>query len=142
MESRWGRLAGIGDALDGAVDGLAAQVYLIEDEVVWRLRFHVPRFQSRGREVFEVVGHDHLCPRSDRRRKHMAVVRVWQFDRLDEGLIPRHQAVADRRIQEAAGASKSLGIEVGSIGAQSVEDLIEDPVRPLCLDQPSLSDSN
>jgi hypothetical protein len=56
----------VGHALHRAADRVAAEVDLVEDEVVGRLRFHVPRLEDTRGEVLQVVRDDHLGTCLDR----------------------------------------------------------------------------
>jgi hypothetical protein len=57
-----------------------------------------PLGQSLRREVLEIPGHDELSIDLDRGRQNVPVVRIGKVKRLDQGLITRHKAIANRPV--------------------------------------------
>ena len=102
----------------------------------------VPLLQHGGREVLQVARHDHLGACLDCCREHVAVIGVRKIEGVDQGLVARHEAVADRAIHQVASTGQPPRIKVGPVRREVAEDLIEDLVGPLRLDQSRLSDAD
>jgi len=82
-------LPGVGDALNGAVPGLAIEVDLVEDEVVGMFRLDVPLAECLGREVLDVRSDDHLGAGGDGSGEDMPVVGVRDRQCVDERFVSR-----------------------------------------------------
>lgn len=72
----------------------------------------------------------------DRGGQDVPVVGVGEVELVDQVLVAGHGHVADRVVHRTAGAIQTCGVEVGAVGAQVVEHLIENPICPLRVHQP------
>lgn len=77
-----------------------------------------------------------LGARLDRRCQHMPVPRVGKLQSLDQRLIPGHQAVPDRGVHQIAQTTEPRRRDIWPVPTQRGDHLIQDLVRPLCLNMP------
>jgi hypothetical protein len=78
----------------------------------------------------------------DRCGENVPVVGVGQVDDLDERLVVHDQHIPDRLVHQFPGAVQLDRVQVGTIALEVAKGLVEDPVRPLRLDEASLGDAD
>ena len=106
----------------------------VDDELVGGLRLDAVGGQCVGREVADVVGHDHLCAAADGGGEHVAIVRVGQDEPVDQVLVARNDTVLHRVAHERPGAGEP-GCQLGSLTDDRVDHLVEDLLTPSGLEQ-------
>jgi hypothetical protein len=104
---------GVGDALDGAVDGLAIKINLVEDELVGVFRVDVPFREVADREVAEVGGDDDLSAGLDRCREDVSIVEVGELEPVDEAARSRAPDNPAQPGASAAGRARAAGSRSG-----------------------------
>lgn len=93
-------------------------------------------------KVLQVVGHDHLGACPDGSRQNVTIIRIRKLESSHQRLVSVDKTVANRTDHELACSRQSTRLQVGSIQAQVLEDLVEDLVSPLRLDKPCLGDTD
>ena len=82
-----------------------------------------------GKSV-QVVRDDRPRPAVDRRRQHVAVVRVGEGQGGDEGLVASDKAVGDVLIHQLPTPGEAFGRDVRAVGQDVPRPLVVDLVRP------------
>lgn len=72
----------------------------MSDEIIGMLRIDSVRGDTVFGEIFQVIGDDHAGLATDRGGKNMTVVRIGQFELVDEVLIARHEAIGDCTVHQ------------------------------------------
>ena len=106
------------------------RVQVAIEEFVGTLDFAAEGSNALNGKILEVPRYDHVAASDDGSRKHVAVVRVREFDRGNERTIPCDQAVTGGSIHEIASAFERGTIAMRLIAQEGVDPLSMDVCRP------------
>lgn len=116
---------GTGDRGDDSAEGVRVVLVQSGEEVVGMRHRDAPWCQPVRGEVAEVSGDDHLGFGVDRGGQNVPIVRVGKVELIDQVLVAGYGHIPDRIVHQTAGAIQTRGVEVGAVGAQVGEHLIE-----------------
>lgn len=118
-------------------DTRRSEVDDIQHEVVGGLGFNAVPIEHTLREVVQIVGHDHLGTGSNRGGEDVTVVRVWQGDAHDKGLVSRDEAVRDRLAHALGRPAHRIDIRASLLDDAS-DHLVQDLRAPSGSEEPGL----
>jgi hypothetical protein len=137
----WRAEPGVGDTSDRGVDEVTVEVDLGADEVVGANRLDVPWGEAIGRKVPQVVRDDQLGPCADGCRQDVPVSRVRKGHRLDQGLVPDDEHIADGGGHQVTCSSQPCRVQVRAIVLEAAESLVQDRVPSTWLEPAPLGRS-
>ena len=102
-----------------------------QDEVVGMLGFDAQIPQDLSRKVGEIQGDDYACAAANGGGEDVPVVPIWQFYRIDKGLIAGHKGIGRRLVHEASSPFQFVACDVRPILQEIPYPFIVDFGRPM-----------
>jgi hypothetical protein len=96
------------------------------------------RCKSLRRGVREVEGDDQLSLPVDRGGQYMAIIRIMQSQRRNQGRVARNEAVSNGSVHEGSGPPQTLSTQFGVVFQDVPHPFIVDLDCPPDLDQAGL----
>jgi hypothetical protein len=120
----------VGLALQCGSDESWSELHEMNNEFVSALRFDSIVVKTVGREVAQIVGDDDLRATTDRGGKHMSIVDVGEFERVNEVFVASDKTIGHAVTHQLSGASQfggKLRLRSGDGALHLVEYLIGPP---------------
>ena len=103
-------------APDGSKNRFGLRLKKTDDEVIGMLCFQLMQRQSVRGKIPQVEGYDYTGATADRRRQHMAVADVREFELPDKSFVTRNGGFGKVLVHDRTGPLQGVDCQIGSVG--------------------------